>query len=70
MCEESVIDRAYYYRDVFIKVAAMNESYESRYEGESELDVWYHTLKATYKYLEEKVRVPNANEPIIKTWKS
>ncbi|MGG7618972.1 hypothetical protein [Bacillus coreaensis] len=68
LCEESVVDRTYSYRDVFIKVAAMNEGYEPNYEDETETDVWYHNLKATYKYLEEKVKNPNTKEPILKIW--
>ncbi|MBZ5751272.1 hypothetical protein [Metabacillus rhizolycopersici] len=65
---ESVVDRTFSYRDVYIKVAAMNEGYEPRYEDETGLDVWYHNLKATYKYLEEKGKVPNTREPVLKNW--
>jgi hypothetical protein len=70
LCEESVVDRTFSYRDVYIKVAAMNEGYEPRYEEETGIDVWYHNLKATYRYLEEKVKVPNTKEPVLKNWKS
>jgi hypothetical protein len=68
LCEESVVDRTYYYRDVIVKVAAMNEGYEPRYEDETELDVWYYNLKATYKYIEDRVKDPNTQEPVLKTW--
>ncbi|MET3320658.1 UNVERIFIED_ORG: hypothetical protein ABIC97_003759 [Peribacillus simplex] len=37
--EESVVDRTFSYRDVYIKVAAMNQGYEPRYEGETGIDV-------------------------------
>ncbi|WP_077620366.1 hypothetical protein [Bacillus sinesaloumensis] len=70
LCEESVVDRTFAYRDVFIKVAAMNGGYEPSYEEETEIDVWYHNLKETYKYLEEKVKVPSIKEPVLKKWKS
>ncbi|WP_042454626.1 hypothetical protein [Neobacillus dielmonensis] len=70
LCEESVVDRTFAYRNVFIKVAAMNGGYEPRYEEETEIDVWYHNLKATYKYLNEKVKVPHTQEPELKIWNS
>lgn len=70
LCEESVVDRTYHYRDVIIKVAAMNEGIEARYEDETELDVWYHNLKATYKYLEEKEKFPNTKKPVLRKWKT
>ncbi|WP_071461360.1 hypothetical protein [Bacillus massilinigeriensis] len=70
LCEESVVDRTFSYRDVYIKVAAMNQGYEPRYEDETGIDVWYHNLKVTYKYLEEKVKVPNTKEPVLKNWRS
>ncbi|MDQ0976736.1 hypothetical protein QFZ31_006788 [Neobacillus niacini] len=69
LCEESVVDRTYYYRDVYIKVAAMNVGCEPRYEDETGIDVWYYNLKATYKYLEEKGKVANTKEPALKIWK-
>lgn len=68
LCEESIVDRTYVYRDVFIKVAAMNGGYEPNYEDETKTDVWYHNLKATYKYLEEKVLNQNTKEPVLKIW--
>ncbi|MCO0598068.1 hypothetical protein NGI46_11405 [Peribacillus butanolivorans] len=40
LCEESVVDRTFSYRDVYSKVAAMNQGYEPRYEGETGIDVW------------------------------
>jgi hypothetical protein len=70
LCEESVVDRTFSYRDVYIKVAAMNEGYEPRYEDETGIDVWYHNLKATYKYLEEKGKDQDTKEPVLKIWKS
>lgn len=48
----------------------MNEGYEPRYEDETELDIWYHNLKAKYKYLEEKVKIQNTKESILKVSKS
>ncbi|MFJ5762981.1 hypothetical protein ACIQAA_28455 [Neobacillus sp. NPDC093182] len=66
LCEESVVDRTFSYRDVYIKVAAMHEGYEPRYEEETGIDIWYHNLKATYKYLEEMGKVPNPKEPVLK----
>ncbi|WP_307595974.1 hypothetical protein [Priestia megaterium] len=70
LCEENVVDRTFSYRNVYIKVAAMNEGYEPRYEDETGIDVWYHNLKATYKYLKEKVKVPKTKEPVLKVWQS
>lgn len=70
LCEESVVDRTFSYRDVYIKVAAMNGGYEPRYEEEKGIDVWYHNLKATYKYLEEKTIFPNTMVPVLKVWQS
>jgi esterase/lipase superfamily enzyme len=70
LCEESVVDRTFAYRDVFIKVAAMSGGYEPRYEEETGIDVWYHNLKATYKFLKEKGKVLDKKEPGLKKWKS
>lgn len=44
----------------------MHEDYEPRYEEETGIDIWYHNLKATYKYLEEMGKVPNPKEPVLK----
>lgn len=52
----------------YIKVAAMNEGYEPSYEEETEIDVWYHNLKATYKFLKEKGKVLDKKEPSLKKW--
>lgn len=70
LCEESVVDRTFCYRDVYIKVAAMNKGYEPEYKEETSIDVWYHNLKATYKYLVEKAKIPNTKEPVLKVWQS
>ncbi len=54
----------------FRSLLSLNEGIVARYEDETELDVWYHNLKATYIYLEEKVKLPNTQEPVLKRWKS
>ncbi|MEW4231638.1 hypothetical protein [Priestia megaterium] len=68
LCEESIVDEAHDYRDVIVEVAAMKGCYEPSYEDETVVDVIYHNLKATYKYLEEKEKVLNTKEPILKIW--
>jgi hypothetical protein len=48
----------------------MYEGYEPNYKDETETDVWYHNLKARYKYLEDKGKVSNTKEPVLKIRKS
>jgi hypothetical protein len=65
---EGMLDSLYQYRNVFIDHAAKEKKVKSDYETETSLDVFYHNLKATFRYLEAKAEDPEAKEPGLKVF--
>jgi hypothetical protein len=61
LCPESLIERTYKYRDSIVKIAGGDLNQKNN------IDLWHENLKATYHYLEEKVKGLITHEPVLKT---
>ncbi|URT72719.1 hypothetical protein [Cytobacillus firmus] len=64
-----LFDSVMQYRKVFIEHAANKKGVKPDYEREYSLDVWYHNLKDTIRYLEARTDDPQAEEPNLKVFK-